>query len=90
MRVRLPPPAALHQEPPLGPLALLEIAAAVTANALRARHVQIEGDFFDDEGAEVTVARVLAVECDMLRNTLREYRRLVVGRLAAERSRWPF
>jgi hypothetical protein len=88
--VRVPPPSDLHQEPPLGALVLLEIAAAVAANTLRARHVQIEGDFFDDEGGEVTMARVLACECEMLCNTLREYRRLVVGRLAAERARWPF
>ena|SRR5215208_1047498 len=35
----------LHVEPPLGPLLLLELTATVAANALRARHVAIEGDF---------------------------------------------
>lgn len=90
IRVRVPPPSDLHEEPPLGSLLLLDIAAAVAANALRARHVQIEGDVFDDDTEDVTVARVLARECDMLRDTLREYRRLVVARLARERQSWPF
>ena len=90
LRVRVPPPSDLHEEPPLGPLLLLELAAAVAANVLRARHIQIEGDFFDGEAEDVTVARVLACECDMLRETLREYRRLVVARLIRERHSWPF
>jgi hypothetical protein len=67
----------------------LEIAAAVTANALRARHVQIEGDFFDGEAAEVTTARILAYECDMLCDALSDYCRLVLARLARERDDWP-
>jgi len=58
--VRLPAPSDL----PLGPLLLLELAAAVAANALRAHHVAIEGDFFPGETDEVTTARVLARECD--------------------------
>ena len=90
MNIRLPPPSDLYEEPPLGPLLLLDIAAAVAANVLRARHVQIEGDFCEDEAEDVTVARVLACECDMLRATLREYRRLVVARLVRERQSWPF
>ena len=89
-RVRLPSPTDLHQEPPLGPLLVLELAAAVAANALRAHHVQIEGDYHPDETAEVTTARVLARECDLLRDTLDDYRRRVLARLARERDHWPF
>jgi hypothetical protein len=40
---RVPSPSDLHAEPPLGPLLLLDLAAAVAANALRAHHVSIEG-----------------------------------------------
>ena len=64
--VRFPTPPDLHVEPPLGPLLLLELAAEVAANALRARHVAIEGNFWPDETDEVTTARVLARECDKL------------------------
>jgi hypothetical protein len=88
--VRVPAPSDLHVEPPLGPLLLLELAAAVAANALRARHVAIEGDFYRDETDEVTTARVLARECDELVETLNDYRRRVLTRLARERSEWPF
>ncbi len=88
--VHLPAPSDLHVEPPLGPLLLLELAAAVAANALRARHVAIEGDFYPDETDEVTTARVLARECDELVATLNDYRRRVLTRLARERSEWPF
>ena len=88
--VRLPAPADLYVEPPLGPLLLLELAAAVAANALRARHVAVEGDFFPGETDEVTTARVLARECDQLVETLNDYRRRVLARLARERSEWPF
>jgi hypothetical protein len=84
--VRVPAPSDLHVEPPLGPLLLLELAAAVAANALRARHVAIEGDFYRDETDEVTTARVLARECDQLVETLNDYRRRVLTRLAHERS----
>ena len=86
----LPAPSDLHVEPPLGPLLLLELAAAVAANALRARHVAVEGDFFPGETDEVTTARVLARECDDLVETLNDYRRRVLARLARERSEWPF
>jgi hypothetical protein len=88
--VRLPAPSDLYDEPPLGPLLLLEFAAAVAANALRARHVAVEGDFHPSETDEVTMARVLARECDKLVETLGDYRRRVFARLARERSDWPF
>ena len=88
--VRCPTPPDLHVEPPLGPLLLLELAAEVAANALRARHVAIEGDFWPDETDEVTTARVLARECDELVETLNDYRRRVLARLARDRSEWPF
>ncbi|HEV2009731.1 MAG TPA: hypothetical protein VGS17_01715 [Candidatus Limnocylindria bacterium] len=90
MKVRLPAPSDLYVEPALGPLVLLDLAAAVAANALRAQHVEIEGDFFPGETDEITTARVLARECDMLRDTLNEFRRRVLARLARERSDWPF
>lgn len=89
-RVRVPSPADLHQEPPLGPLLLLELAAAIAANALRAHHVPIVGDFHPGETVEVTTARVLANECDLLRETVDDYRRRVLARLAREREQWPF
>ena len=57
--VRLPAPSDLHAEPPLGPLLLLALAAAVTGNALRAHHVAIEGDCFPGETDEVIAAVTL-------------------------------
>ena len=88
--VRVPSPCDLHAEPPLGPLRVLELAAAVAANALRAHHVAIQGDFFLDETDEVTAARVLAHTCDQLGQILDGYRRRVVARLARERRADPF
>jgi hypothetical protein len=88
--VRLPAPSDLHAEPPLGPLLLLELAAAVAGNALRAHHVAIQGDFFLDETAENTAARVLAHACDQLAQIVDDYRRRVLVRLARERRADPF
>ena len=90
LRVRVPPLSDLHQEPPLGSLLLLELAAVVACRALRARHVQLEGDVFPGEAEEVSVARDLVADCATLRTTLRRYRRLVVARLVRERQSWPF
>jgi hypothetical protein len=90
MKIRVPPPSDLYELPALSSLVLLEIAAAVTANALRAQHVQLEGDFHPGEPDEVTTARILAHECIMLRDTLAEYRRRVLAGLARERDAWPF
>lgn len=90
MKVRVPRPDDLYELPALGSLILLEIAAAVAANALRAQHVQLEGDFLPGEPDEVTTARVLTCECVMLRDTLAEYRRRVLAGLARERQAWPF
>jgi hypothetical protein len=88
--VRVPSPCDLHAQPPLGPLRMLELAAAVAANALRAHHVAIQGDFFLDETHEVTAARVLAHACDQLGQILDEYRRRALARLARERRADPF
>ena len=88
--VRVPSPCELHAEPPLGSLLLLDLAAAVAANTLRAHHVAIQGDFFLDETDEVTAARVLAHACDQLRQIVDAYRRRVLARLAAERRTDPF
>jgi hypothetical protein len=90
MRVRLPSPSELYALPALGSLLVLDVAAAVAANALRAQHVEIEGDFHPGETDEVTTARVLAQECDMLRDTLNEFRRRALARLAPQRDEWPF
>jgi hypothetical protein len=87
---RVPSPCDLHAEPPLGPLLLLDLAATVAANALRAHHVAIEGDSFPGETDEVTAARVLAHACHQLRQILDDYRRRVRARLAAERRADPF
>lgn len=88
--VRVPDSCDLVLEPQLGPLVLLEIAAVLTANALRGQHVQIEGDPFHDESDEVAAARSLARDCDLLRRALRQYRCLVLERLRQEQSDWPF
>lgn len=87
-RVRVPPSCDLVLEPQLGPLVLLEIAAAVASNALRGQHVHIEGHPFQ-ETEEVTAARVVAHHCEALRGAIRQYRRLVVERLRAEQTDWP-
>jgi hypothetical protein len=42
-RIRLPATMDLYAAPALGALAMLEVAAAIAANALRAQHVAIEG-----------------------------------------------
>jgi hypothetical protein len=86
----VPSPSDLHAEPPLGPLLLLDLAAAVAGNALRAHHVAIQGDFFLDEAEEATAARVLAHACDQLGQILHEYRRRVLARLAEQRRADPF
>jgi hypothetical protein len=90
IRVHLPGSTELYGAPALGALAVLDFAAAIAANALRAQHVAIEGDFHPGETDIVTTARVLAAECDMLRDTLRRYRRRVLDQLAAARTAWPF
>lgn len=90
MKVRVPSPDDLYALPALGPLHVLELAAAVVQNALRAQHVEIEGDFAPGESHEVTTARVLELECRMLRDTLQEFRRRVLARLERERCEWPF
>ena len=74
----------------LGPLLVLELAAAVAVNALRARHVAVEGGFHPGEPNKVTTARVLAHACDQLVQRLNDCRRHILARLARERSEWPF
>lgn len=90
MKARVPSSCDLVLEPQLGPLLLLEIAAAIAGNALRGQHVQIVGDYLRDESEEVTAARALACHCNSLRQCLREYRRLVLARLRREQQDWPF
>jgi len=90
MKVRLPDPSDFYALPALGPLLLLDLAAAVAGNALRAQHAEIHGDSLPGETDEVTAARGLARECDLLRISLRDFRRRILARLARQRSEWPF
>ena len=90
MKVRVPKPEDLNALPALGPLHVLELAAAIVQNALRAQHIQLEGDFFPGEPDDVTTARVLERECAMIRDTVHHFRRRVLARLARERGEWPF
>lgn len=90
MNARVPPPCDLVLEPQLAPLLVLEIAAALTRNALRGQYIQILGDHLRDETDEVIAARALARHCDLLRAVLRDYRRLVVERLRVAQTEWPF
>lgn len=87
--VRVPALTDLHAEPPLGPLLLLELAAAVAATALRAHHLALEGDCVPGETDEVTAARRLVHACHQLGPLLHDYRRRVLARLARERRAWP-
>lgn len=90
VRVRLPGSTDLYAAPALGALAMLDVAAAIAATALRAHHIAIEGDFHPGETDLDTTARVLANECEMLRDTLRRYRGRVLEEIAAARTAWPF
>jgi hypothetical protein len=90
VKARVPPPCDLVLEPQLGPLLLLEIAAAVASNALRGQHVQIEGDVSHDDTDEVAAARALVRHCAILSDRLRDYRRVVHGRLRRQQQGWPF
>ena len=90
MKIRIPPPSDLYTLPSFAPLLFLDFAAAVAANALRTQHVAIEGDFFPDECDQVTTARALARQCDLLRHTLNAFRRDVMARRVRESGAWPF
>jgi hypothetical protein len=90
MRIRLPDPSDFYALPALGPLLLLDLAAAIACNALRAQHVEIQGDVLPGETDDLAAARLLARECDLLRVTLNDFRRRVLARRAQQRSEWPF
>jgi hypothetical protein len=90
MRIRLPDPSDFYALPALGPLLLLDLAAAIAGNALRAQHVEIQGDVLPGETDDLAAARLLARECDLLRVTLNDFRRRVLARRAQQRSEWPF
>jgi len=90
MRVRIPDPSDFYALPALGPLLLLDLAAAIAGSALRAQHVEIQGDLAHDETEEITAARILVRECDLLRVTINDFRRRVLARLAQQRAEWPF
>jgi hypothetical protein len=90
MRVRLPDPSDLSALPALGPLLLLDLAAALASNALRAQHVDLTGDCFATETDEIVTARILAHECDRLRIAVSDFRRRALARLARQRADWPF
>lgn len=88
MTLHVPDPCDLALEPQLGPLVLLEIAIVVAANALRARHVQIEGDPSPGEFDEAADARVVVVQCHRLLRVIHAYRRRVVDRLEGDQNGW--
>jgi hypothetical protein len=90
MRIRLPDPSDFYALPALGPLLLLDLAAAIASNALRAQHVEIQGDVLPGETDDLAAARLLARECDLLRVTLNDFRRRVLAGRAQQRSEWPF
>lgn len=90
MRILLPEPSDFYALPALGPLLLLDLAAAIACNALRAQHVEIQGDVLPDETDELAAARYLVRECDHLRVTLNNFRRRALARLAQQRTEWPF
>ena len=71
--IRMPSPADLHVAPSLGPLLLLELAAAVTVNALCANHVVVEVGFISGETDEVAPARSLVHACNQLVQLLNDY-----------------
>lgn len=80
------PPTDLHAAPPLGPLLRLELAAVVTANALRVHQVAVAGDSRSGEPVEVTDARILARACDQFVQLLNDSRRSGLARLTSERN----
>jgi hypothetical protein len=72
-----------------GPLLLLELAAEVAANALRARYVAIEGDFLARRDRRGHHGARPSSECDELVETLDDYCRRILARLRRECSEWP-
>jgi hypothetical protein len=86
--LRVPDPFDLAIEPQLGPLALLELAAAVAVNALRAYHVQIHGDPMHDELDEATAARRIVSHCNLVLRAIQPYRRHVLERLERDQASW--
>lgn len=89
MKIRVPSSCDLALEPQLGSLLLLELAAVVADNALRAHHVQIEGDYSHHESDAATAARAVTRQCDLLLLSVRAYRRLVRARLDRDQADWP-
>jgi hypothetical protein len=88
MRIRVPDPFDLALEPQLGPLLLLEVASALAINALRAHHVQLQGDPAPDEFDEAAAAHVVVTHCHRLLRALLPYRRRVIERLAHDHAAW--
>jgi hypothetical protein len=88
VKLRVPDPCDLALEPQLGPLVLLEVAAAVAANALRGHHVQIQGDPSPDEFDEAAAARVILAATHRLLPAIHAYRRRVLERLDNDQAAW--
>jgi hypothetical protein len=88
VKLRVPDPCNLALEPQLGPLVLLEIAAVVAANALRAHHVQIQGDPSPDEFDEAAAARVIVARTYRMLRAIHAYRRRVLERLENDQAAW--
>lgn len=88
MKLRVPHPGDLALEPQLGPLLLVEIAAALTVNALRARHLPIVGDPAPDELHDEAAARRVVTQCHRLFRAVHAYRRPILDRLERDQAAW--
>lgn len=75
MKLRVPDSCDLALEPPLGPLLLVEIAAVLVVNALRARHLPIVGHPAPGELDDAAAARRLVAQCHRLIQAVQAYRR---------------
>ena len=88
MKLRVPDPCDLALEPQLGPLLLLEIAAVLAVNTLRARHVPIVADPAPDEVDDAAAARRVVTECHRLLRAIYAYRRPLLVRLERDQAAW--
>jgi hypothetical protein len=90
MRIPLPTPKDLAEQPLLAALSLLEVTLVLTADALRPGHSPPWAAPCDEEEADSITARVLAHECLHLRRLLATYRRRLRAHLARSRMSLDF
>ena len=81
MRVRILDAAELVDAPHLAALAVLEVALAATAHAVRAALPAVDRGPFPGDRVELVTARILVDECDALLGTLADHRVQVLARL---------